>query len=119
MINSDTRKPIGLIPFRRAEWPIVKFWYTNQAGRTIEEIIDKSPSFLEWAIKNFQNVTPSQAEYFTKRTGKIIPQEAIQDVPPYEYISSDPPELYEELCKPGAVLEKVLQKYRGVQLNLF
>lgn len=119
MTNSGIKRQIGLTPSRNSEWPIVKFWYTQHAGRTIEEIIDKSPSFLEWAIKNFQNVTPRQAEYFTRRTGKIIPQEAIQDVTPYEYISSDPPELYEELCKPGAVLEKVLQKYRGVQLNLF
>ena len=103
---------------RRSEYPIVRFWYTKQAGQTIEEIIDREPSFIEWAVSTFQNVTPSQAQHFKKLTGKDIPEEAIQDVQPYEWQEGDTEQLYIDLCKTQN-LDKTLQKYRGVQLNLF
>ena len=73
---------------------------------------------MEWSIGAFQNVTPAQAQYFKKITGKDIPEEAIQDVTPYEYQEGDPEQLYIDLCTTQD-LDKTLQKYRGVQLNLF
>jgi hypothetical protein len=113
------QQAIKLKPNRRSEYPIVRFWYTKQAGFSVEEIIDREPSFIEWAISTFQNVTPQQASYFKKKTGKLIPDECIQDVKPYEHLSSDPDSLYEELCESGKTLDETLHKYRGVQLNLF
>lgn len=110
---------IKLKPNRRSEYPIVRFWYTKQSGRTIEEIIDREPSFIEWVVSTFQNLTPQQASYFKKKTGKLIPDECIQDVKPYEYKEGDPMELYMELCDSGKSLNEILHKYRGVQLNLF
>ena len=115
----QAQQTIKLKPNRRSEYPISRFWYTKQAGLTIEEIIDREPSFIEWAISTFQNVTPQQALYFTKQTNKVIPEECIQDVQPYEYLDGDSEDLYMELCNSGKSLEYILQKYRGVQLNLF
>lgn len=114
----STQQTIKLKPNRVAEYPIVRFWYTKQSGRTIEEIIDREPSFIEWAVSTFQNLTPSQAQYFKKITGKDIPGEAIQDVTPYEHQEGDTEQLYIDLCTTQD-LDKTLQKYRGVQLNLF
>ena len=118
MYNIQEKNYITLAKDRNSEYPIVRFWYTKQSGRTIEEIIDREPSFIEWAIKVFQNVTPSQAQYFKKVTGKDIPEEAIQDVQPYEWQEGDTEQLYIDLCKTQD-LDRTLQKYRGVQLNLF
>lgn len=115
----SAKQTIKLKPNRRSEYPISRFWYTKQAGRTIEEIIDREPSFIEWAVSTFQNLTPSQAIYFEKQTNKVIPEECIQDVQPYDHQEGDPEELYMELCDSGKTLEEVLHKYRGVQLNLF
>lgn len=112
------KKYISISSSRNSEYPIVRFWYTKQAGRTIEEIIDREPSFIEWAIKNFQNVTPSQATYFEKKTGKTIPDICIQDVKPYEWVEGDTEQLYIDLCK-SQDLEGTLFKHRGIQLNLF
>ena len=115
----STKQTIKLKPNRRSEYPISRFWYTKQAGRTIEEIIDREPSFIEWAVSTFQNLTPSQALYFEKRTNKVIPKECIQDVQPYDHKEGDSEDLYMELCDSGKTLEEILLKYRGVQLNLF
>lgn len=115
----SAKQTIKLKPNRRSEYPISKFWYTKQAGRTIEEIIDREPSFIEWAVSTFQNLTPSQALYFEKRTNKVIPEECIQDVQPYDYQEGDPIDLYIELCDSNKSLNEVLHKYRGIQLNLF
>ena len=57
---------------RIREWPIVRFWYTKKNGKTIEEIIDTDPDWLWWAIREFQNLTPKQAEYYQLRTGKKL-----------------------------------------------
>lgn len=115
----QAQQVIKLKQNRRSEYPIARFWYTKQSGRTIEEIIDREPSFIEWAVSTFQNLTPQQASYFKKKTGKLIPDECIQDVPPYEYKEGDPMELYMELCDSSKSLDEILHKYRGVQLNLF
>lgn len=114
----ETKKYIKIARKYDREYPIVRFWYTKQAGRTIEEIIDREPSFMEWAISTFQNVTPAQADYFEKKTQKSIPPEYIQDVQPYEWREGDPEQLYATLCETKN-LDKTLQDYRGVQLNLF
>ena len=112
------KKYIKIQSPRNNEYPIVRFWYTKHAGRTIEEIIDREPSFIEWAIKCFQNVTPAQAAYFEKKTGKAIPDICIQDVEPYEWVEGDTEQMYIDICK-SQDLGGTLQKYRGVQLNLF
>lgn len=100
------------------EWPIVKFWYTKKNGKTIEEIIDTDPQWLCWAIKEFQNLTPRQAEYFFKRTGRQLNKKYIQDVEPYLYQKGDPEGLYMDLCE-NQNLEYTLRKWRGEQLNIF
>lgn len=103
---------------RRNEWPITHFWYSQKVGKTIEEIIDTDPSFMVWALENFQNVTPKQAEYYKKKTGKTLPARVIQDVEPYDHQKGDPEKLYTELCQTQD-LEGTLKKYRFEQLNLF
>lgn len=100
------------------EWPITSFWYTQKKGKTIEEIIDTDPSWLIWAIKEFQNVTPKQAEYFEKRLGKKLNPKYIQDVEPYTWIPGDPDGLYMDLCN-NQNIDYTLRKWRGEQLNLF
>lgn len=111
---------IGKIgPDHRHEYPIKKFWYTKHAGRTIEEIIDRDVTFFEWAVRIFQDITPDQASYYFKKTGKKVPIECIKPVIPYVWETGDPEQLYGELCKTGD-LEAVLFKYRnGNQLELF
>ena len=104
---------------RNYEWPIVFFWYTKHKGKTIEELIDKDVHFFEWAVSQFQNVTPSQASYYHKVTGRKVPKEAIQDVEPYEWKEGDPEEsLYMKICKTQD-LHGTLRKYRGEQLSMF
>ena len=93
------------------EYPVVKMWYTKHKGKTIEEIIDKDPSFACWMIKTFQNLTPTQAQYFKKRWGKELKKEYIQDVEPYEWKKGDPEQLYMELCETQD-LQKALQRWR-------
>ena len=100
---------------RKGEWPIVRFWYTKKKGQTIEEIIDKDLSWFLWAVTTFQNVTPKQAEYFFKKTGKKLNSILIQDVEPYEWKLGDSENLYMELCE-NQDLTKTLRKYRGEQL---
>lgn len=101
------------------EYPIKKFWYTKHAGRTIEEIIDRDVTFFEWAVRTFQDVTPEQASYYFRRTGKGVPAECIKRVEPYLWESGDPESLYMELCETRN-LDVVLFKYRkGNQLDLF
>ena len=103
----------------RHEYPIEKFWYTKHNGHSIEYIIDHDISFFEWIVKVFQDVTPYQAEYYYKKTGRKIPMACIKAVPPYVWETGDPERLYIELCESGD-LEKVLFKYRnGNQLDLF
>ena len=99
------------------EWPIVKWWYTRKKGLTIEETIDKDLRWFCWAVKEFQNVTPSQAKYCEKKTGKKLPARYIQDVEPYEWQPGDPEQLYMELCETQD-LDGTLLKYRGKQLSL-
>lgn len=107
------------IPIQRnSEWPITKFWYTKKKGQTIEHIIDADPSFFEWAIKTFQNVTPTQAAYYKNRTGRSLNPRVIQDVEPYEWRPGDPDELYMELCETQD-LRGTLRKYRGEMNSLF
>lgn len=103
---------------RIREWPIVRFWYTQKNGKTIEEIIDTDPDWLWWAIREFQNLTPKQAEYYQLRTGKKLSPHYIQDVTPYEYQSGDPGGLYMDLCR-SQNLEYTLRKWRGEQLSIF
>lgn len=105
-------------PNKPREYPIVKFWYTKHAGHTIEEIIDKDLDFFLWSVSSFQNVTPAQAKYFEKKTGKILNEHVIQDVEPYEYVKGDPEEMYMELCRTND-LQEAIMKYRGVQTSLF
>lgn len=105
-------------PDRNYEWPITKFWYTKKAGQTIEHIIDTDISWFEWAVSNFQNVTPSQASYYEKKTGRRMNPRYIQDVTPYEYKKGDPDQMYMELCE-CQDLNKMILKYRGIQLELF
>ena len=105
-------------PNRFGEWPIKYWWYTRKKGLTIEETIDKDLDWFLWAVTEFQNVTPSQAEYFFKKTGKKLNSKFIQDVTPYEWKSGDPDELYMMICNTQN-LEENLRKFRGEQLNLF
>lgn len=100
------------------EWPIKFWWYTRKKGLTIEQTIDKDLDWFCWAVKEFQNVTPKQAEYFKLKTGKCINPKYIQDVEPYEYKSGDPEQLYMELCETQD-LTGTLRKYRGEQLSIF
>jgi hypothetical protein len=100
------------------EWPIVKWWYTRKKGLTIEQTIDKDYHWFCWAVEEFQNVTPRQAEYFKRKTGKSINPKFIQDVEPYEWKTGDPEELYMELCETQD-LNGTLRKYRGEQLSMF
>ena len=100
------------------EWPIKFWWYTRKNGLTIEETIDKDLDWFCWAVKEFQNVTPKQAEYFKLKTGKAINPKYIQDVEPYEYKPGDPEQLYMELCETQD-LTGTLRKYRGEQLSMF
>lgn len=110
---------IKLNPHRNSEWPIVRFWYTRKKGQTIEQIIDTDITFFEWAVANFQNITPGQASYYCRRTGHMPPSSVIKDVTPYEHGDNDPEQLYEMLCKPGADYDDVIKKYRGIELSLF
>lgn len=103
---------------RNSEWPIVKFWYTKKKGQTIEHIIDTDISFFEWAVNTFQNITPSQAEYYTRKTGYAVNPRVVQDVEPYEWKKGDSDRLYIELCETQD-LQKVLRKYRGEMGSLF
>lgn len=110
---------LKLVNGRRYEWPIVSFWYTRKEGQTIEQIIDTDVTFFEWAVSNFQNVTPKQAAYYTEKTGRVVPAQAIQDVEPYEWRKGDPEKLYMELCETQN-LKDCLYRYRGAeQLDLF
>ena len=103
----------------RHEYPIEKFWYTKHNGHSIEYIIDHDITFFEWAVRIFQDVTPTQAEYYYKKTGRKIPRACIKAVPPYVWETGDPERLYMELCESGD-LDKILFKYRkGNQLDLF
>ena len=74
---------------RFGEWPIEFFWYTRKKGMTIEEVIDKDLDWFIWAVCTFQNVTPSQAEYFYKKTGCRLNKKLIQDVTPYKWQKGD------------------------------
>jgi len=57
---------------RFGEWPI-KFWfYTKHKGKTMEQVIDMDLDWFLWAVTTFQNVTPTQADYFEKKTGKKL-----------------------------------------------
>lgn len=101
------------------EYPIVKFWYTKHAGWTIEELIDKDVTFFEWVVKTFQDVTPKQAEYYYKKTGKKVPEECIRDVEPYLWEKPDGElEPYMTICKTND-LQGALLRFRGHQYNLF
>lgn len=103
---------------RFGEWPIKFWWYTKKKGMTMEEVIDKDLDWFLWAVCTFQNVTPEQAEYFKKRTGKTLNSRLIQDVEPYEYKTGDTEEMYMEICRTQD-LHGTLRKWRGEQLNLF
>lgn len=104
---------------RKGEWPIVRFWYTRKEGQTIESIIDTDITFFEWAVSNFQNVTPSQARYYTNRTCRVVPNEAIQDVEPYEWLKGDDERLYISICDTQDI-QGSIYKFRGAeQLSLF
>lgn len=103
---------------RNAEWPIVKFWYTKKKGQTIEHIIDTDISFFEWSVRTFQNVTPSQAEYYKRKTGKSLNPRVIQDVEPYDWRPGDPESLYLELCD-SQDFRRAIRKYRGEMGCLF
>lgn len=109
---------IRLNPNRNFEWPITHFWYTKKKNQTIEHIIDTDVSFFEWAVSNFQNVTPEQAKYYYWKTGRKIDPRVIQDVEPYNHDKNDPDEMYMELCR-CQDLDKVIKKYRVIQLELF
>lgn len=100
------------------EYPIVRLWYTKCKGKTIEEIIDHNLSFFEWMLNTFQDITPSQANYYERATGKKVKKEYIRDVIPYNYEKGDSDKLYMELCKTYN-LEDTLKRYRSNQLNLF
>lgn len=102
----------------RREYPITTLWYTRKKGMSIEEVIDKDPDWMMWAIRSFQNLTPKQAEYFKKRTGVTINPKFIQDVEPYEWMKGDSDKLYAELCENND-LNFTLKKYRGEQLKMF
>lgn len=93
------------------EYPITTFWYTRHKGKTIEWIIDHDIDYMIWLIKTFQDLTPSQAEYLKKKTGKTLLPEYIQDVEPYTWQKGDPDSLYMELCETRD-LEGTLKKYR-------
>ena len=93
------------------EYPIKKLWYTRYSGHTIEQLIDKNPGYFVWMVTSFQNVTPAQAKYFTRKTGKVLNKMFIQDVEPYEWQKGDPDNLYMELCE-NQDLEGTLKKYR-------
>ena len=103
---------------RFGEWPIVRWWYTKKKGQTIEETIDNDLDWFLWAVTEFQNVTPHQAEYFHKKTGMRLNPIVIQNVEPYNYEPGDPEPLYMDICT-SQNLESVLLKYRGKQLDLF
>lgn len=110
---------LAISPDHRHEYPIEKFWYTKHCGHSIEYIIDHDITFFEWAVRVFQDVTPSQAEYYHKKTGKKIPRSIVKAVPPYVWEPGDPEPLYSELCRTQD-LESVLFKWRkGGQLELF
>lgn len=103
---------------RKGEWPIISFWYTKKKGQTIEHIIDTDLSFFHWAVRTFQNVTPKQAQYYKRKTGKDLPKQFVQDVTPYEWKKGDPESLYMALCE-SQDLDGTLLRYRGVQMELF
>jgi len=110
---------INPVKDHRHEYPIIKFWYTKHAGKTIEQLIDLDLPFFEWVVSTFQDVTPDQASYYFRRTGRGIPAECIQRKPPYDPLPEDPEGLYEELCEVRD-LDAILFKYRqNSQLNLF
>ena len=103
---------------RFGEWPIKFWWYTKKAGQTMEEVIDTDLDWFLWAVCTFQNVTPTQAEYFKKKTGKTLNKRLIQDVEPYEYVKGDTEEMYMEICRTQD-LHGTIRKWRGEQLLLF
>lgn len=102
----------------RHEYPVTHMWYTKHKGRTIEWIIDHDPDYLVWMVKTFQDLTPSQAQYFFDRHGKRFRDEFVQDVTPYTYEKGDPEEMYAELCETKD-LKRTLLKWRPSQLSLF
>ena len=103
---------------RRGEWPIVMWWYTKKKGMTMEEVIDRDLDWFLWAVCTFQNVTPAQAEYFKKKTGRELNPLLIQDVEPYQWQRGDKDEMYMEICE-SQDLKGIIRKWRGEQLLLF
>ncbi len=103
---------------RKGEWPIIRFWYTQKKGQTIEHIIDTDTEFFRWAVRTFQNITPKQAQYYFEKTGRKVNPSYIQDVEPYDHHKTDSDKMYIELCETQD-LTSVLIKYRGIQQDLF
>ena len=101
------------------EYPIAYYWYTKHNGHTIEYIIDHDLTFFEWCVRTFQDITPSQAEYYKKKTGLEVPKECIQYATPYHHEPGDPEGMYPDLCTTRD-LEAMIFKWReGSQLDLF
>ena len=107
------------IKYPDREYPIARWWYTSQRGKTIEETIDTNVNFFLWAVRTFQDVTPAQAEYFHRRYPKMeIPRRWIRNVTPYEHSPGDPDILYHDLCWSND-LDREIRKYRGISGTLF
>ena len=115
-MKNDKTYPEG---YPDREYTITKWWYTSQRGKTIEETIDTNLPFFLWAVKTFQDVTPSQAKYFAdKYPGHRIPEQWIRDVTPYDHVKNDPEVMYHDLCWSNN-LELEISRYRGIEETLF
>lgn len=93
------------------EWPIVKFWYGKGAKySSIEELIDSNPSWFLWAVDTFQDITPSQAQYWLDKYPELgpIPNEYVKDVVPYRHTKDSPDSEYMNLCEGRIGIEQTL-----------
>ena len=91
------------------EFPIQKFWYGKGAAcKDMEELIEKNVNWFIWAVENFQDVTPKQAQHFKEVWKMDLPRQVITSQKlldeinnglPYEHKKKDTEDVYKELCR--------------------
>ena len=83
------------------EYPVVEMWYGKLAGSSIEKIIDLDPEYFIWIVKQFQDVTVQQADYFKDKYGMELPANVVAPpgTVPYQHKKDSPEKEYINLCK--------------------
>ena len=67
----------------RRRGPLTHFPQGQYKGQRIEDVIRRNPNYVMWAVKEWLDLTPSQAGLFEAVTGGgIIPDRYIKESPP-------------------------------------